>query len=68
MSYIGIGDIIKLDQKNRLHIPKNLMKLAKIDENSFVIVSIDIDGDCIKIYSANKYINEEMIKQIEGDK
>lgn len=68
MQNIVLGDIIRLDQKNRFHIPKNMMKLAKIDENSFIIVLIDIDGDCIKIYSANKYINEEMIKQIEGDK
>lgn len=68
MVYIGIGDVVKLDQKNRLHIPKNVMRIAGIEDNSSVIVSVDVDGGCIKIYRADKYMDGETIKRIEGEK
>lgn len=66
---IGIGDIVKLDQKNRLHLPRNVMRVLGIDDNSSVIVTVDFDdNDCIKIYRASEYLSSDAIREIEGDK
>lgn len=66
---IGIGDVVKLDQKNRLHIPKNVMRLLGIDDNSSVIVTVDFDDDsCIKIYRALDYLSRDAINKMEEEK
>lgn len=66
---IGIGDVVKLDQKNRLHIPKNVMRVLGIDDNSSVIVTVDFDDcGCIKIYRALDYLSRDAISEIEGEK
>lgn len=49
-----IGNIVKLDQKNRLHIPKSVLKAAGIEGNSKVIVNIELGEKCIKIYPLPK--------------
>ena len=59
-----IGDIVKLDQKNRLHIPNTLMKEAGIEPNDEVIVYMEVGDGCILIQSKKKYdeLKKEMLK------
>lgn len=57
-----IGDIVKLDQKNRLHIPKTLMKEAGIEPNSEVIVCMEVGEEFIVIRSKQKY--DELKKRL----
>lgn len=48
-----IRDQIQLDQKNRLHIPMDLMKMASIEPNSKVAISYDTVDDVIIIRRQN---------------
>lgn len=50
-----IGDIVKLDQKNRLHIPQTLMKEAGIEPNGEVVVIYEVGFSGIKIYPKKVY-------------
>ena len=64
---VGIGEIVKLDQKNRLHIPKNVMRVLGIEDNSTVIVTLDLEGNdaCNKVYPASEYIEQRVISEFE---
>lgn len=44
-----IGDIVKLDQHNRLHIPNTLMKEAGIEPNSEVVITYEVGSGFLKI-------------------
>lgn len=44
-----LSDIVKLDQKNRLHIPSAYMRLAQIENNDIVNIQIDTDSRTITI-------------------
>lgn len=60
-----IGDIVQLDQNNRLRIPKNVLKAAGIDENSEVLVNIELGTRVITIRSI--YAIENFIKENDND-
>lgn len=60
-----IGDIVKLDQKNRLRIPQTLMKEAGIEPNGEVIVYMDLDGGGGYIYIRSKKKYDEMKEQMK---
>lgn len=61
-----IGDIVQLDQKNRLHIPQNVLKAAGIEHNSMVVVNVELGSNVITIQSVNQAVNNkiEEIKRI----
>ncbi len=59
-----IGDIVKLDQHNRLHIPQTLMREAGIEPNSEVIVYMEVGEEHITIRSKKTY--DDKIKVVEG--
>ena len=44
-----IGNIRQLDQKNRMHIPEDILKLAGIEHNGFVNITYDANTGCIQI-------------------
>lgn len=44
-----VGNVRQLDQKNRTHIPDDLLKLAGIEYNSFVSITYDANAACIQI-------------------
>lgn len=62
-----VGNVCKLDQRNRLHIPKGALKAIGIKEESDVMVTAEIGGDCIKIYPMKEDENE-LIKEIDDGK
>lgn len=44
-----LSDIMKLDQKNRTHIPSTYLRLIGIKDNSYVQVMVDTERKRIEI-------------------
>lgn len=44
-----LSDIIKLDQKNRTHIPSTYLRLIGIEDNAYVQVMVDTERRRIEI-------------------
>lgn len=56
-----IGTIRQLDQKNRTHIPDNLLKLAGIEHNSFISITYDANTGCIQIRKLPEELSEKLV-------
>lgn len=56
-----IGIIRQLDQKNRTHIPVDLLKLANIEQNGFISITYDINTGCIQIRKLPEELAEKLI-------
>lgn len=57
-----VGNFGRLDQKNRLHIPKDILEIAHIEENSDIYVSSVLGENFIRVYPREfieKEINDE---------
>ena len=59
MSTICIGHFKKINQKNRINIPLEMMNMLGLSESDEVYVSCEIGGDCITIYP-KKYIENQI--------
>lgn len=53
-----IGNFRKLDQKNRVHIPQDVLRVAKIEDESEVYICALTGENFVRIYSKEK-ISEE---------
>ena len=53
-----VGNFRKLDQKNRVHIPQDVMRVAKIDDESEVYVCANVGEGFIRIYPKEKAFEE----------
>ena len=59
-----IGAFRKLDQKNRLHLPQDLMKSLGMDDNSEVYVSRVFGEEYIRVYP-KKYIDSQLQMKVK---
>ncbi len=62
-----IGNIRTLDQKNRIHIPADLMQLVGIKNNSSVYVSCVPGEDYIRIYSKERFDDGDKHADLRGE-
>lgn len=61
-----LSTVKKFDQKNRLHIPEMYMRMARINDNSIVKISVDDETHTITIEAARSKVIEEYLNK--GDK
>ena len=58
MNTISIGHFKKINQKNRINIPLEMMNMLGLSESDEVYISCEIGGDCIIIYPKKHIENQ----------